>query len=289
LSKSPRILVFDSGVGGLSIADIIMQQHPHCSLIYASDNAAFPYGTKPEDELVTRVDKVLHALQSISNADIIVVACNTASTLALPIIRARFNIPIIGVVPAIKPAAKISKTKVIGLLATPATISRPYTQALIEEHAKGCSIIKLGSSDLVNLAEDALRNPNISKRHDYLQQLKILVQPFTNEPMMDTVVLACTHFPLLREPLTTVLPHIQHWVDSGEAIAQRVGYWLNELGMSNNKNTTFNRNNALTIYHQSIFTAKHKTIDTLIPALNIRDLGNIEVLDLPHPSTLDTI
>src|SRR5690606_39454843 len=173
LGHLPRILVFDSGVGGLSILREIQERLPACEFIYASDNAAFPYGTKPEDELVERVDHVLHQLLKTYAADIVVVACNTASTLALPHIRSHFNQPIVGVVPAIKPAAARSRTKVIGLLATPATIARAYTQELIREHASDCMVVSVGSSELVHMAEQKLRGQVIS-----LTEMTKILAPF---------------------------------------------------------------------------------------------------------------
>jgi glutamate racemase len=224
MPSTARILVFDSGVGGLSILQEIRQQYPACSFFYASDNAAFPYGTKTEEELVERVDAVLHQLQQTTQADIIVIACNTASTVALPRIRERFSQPVIGVVPAIKPAAALSHSKTIGLLATPGTVKREYTQQLINEFAADCKIISIGSSELVHLAEERLRGEIITQ-----EQLQPIIQPFIDNSAIDTVVLACTHFPLLKEELQIALPNITHWVDSGAAIARRVGYWLQEL------------------------------------------------------------
>ncbi|HEX7762179.1 MAG TPA: glutamate racemase, partial [Cellvibrio sp.] len=133
LTQTPSILVFDSGVGGLSVAREIQQRLPQVSLVYASDNAFFPYGTKGEAELIARVDLVIRTLLDRYAVDILVIACNTASTLALPHLRSQLSLPIVGVVPAIKPAATQSKTGVIGLLATPATVARPYTHELIRE------------------------------------------------------------------------------------------------------------------------------------------------------------
>ncbi len=274
MATAPCILVFDSGVGGLSIAEAIQATLPHCNLAYASDNAAFPYGTKTEDELIQRVDRVLHELQSATGADIIVVACNTASTIALPKIRERFDIPIVGVVPAIKPAAQLSQTKVIGLLATPGTISRPYTHDLVREFASDCSVISLGSSELVYLAEEALRNPIAMESDVFRQQLHIILEPFRNQAQMDTVVLACTHFPLLRQPLEAALPQITYWVDSGDAIARRVHYWLEQLGFSKSPGGEVEQ-------HLSLFTARQDSIQQLKPALVTRGLGDIRYIDVP--------
>lgn len=227
MTTPARILIFDSGVGGLSILQEIRQQYPHCSFFYGSDNAAFPYGTKEKEELIERVDWALHRFQQASQADIIVVACNTASTIALPRVRERFSQPVIGVVPAIKPAASLSQSKVIGLLATPGTVNRRYTHQLIEEFASDCRIIPIGSSELVQLAERKLAGETISP-----DQLLPIIAPFQAHRDIDTLVLACTHFPLLKGELQATLPTIKHWVDSGEAIARRVGHWLDQLGLS---------------------------------------------------------
>ena len=122
------IAVFDSGVGGLSIYQEIVKQCPDHNYVFISDNLAFPYGTKNEDDLIGRVLTVIDQVDKQYHPDLLVVACNTASTLALPALRQQFKFPIVGVVPAIKPAAKITKSKVIGLLATPGTIARSYTR-----------------------------------------------------------------------------------------------------------------------------------------------------------------
>jgi len=268
MTTAARILVFDSGVGGLSILQEIRQQYPHCCFFYASDNAAFPYGTKTEDELLERVDIVLHRLQQTTQADIIVVACNTASTVALPRIRERFSQPVIGVVPAIKPAAVISQSKVIGVLATPGTVKREYTQQLITQFASDCEVISIGSSELVHLAEQKLRGETITQ-----QQLEPIVQRLIHSPAIDTVVLACTHFPLLKEELKAVLPHIRYWVDSGEAIARRVGYWLEtpDLSPIDQESRTVS-----TAY----FTKNNQEIDKLKPILKALNLAKLSILPI---------
>jgi glutamate racemase len=268
----PRILIFDSGVGGLSISAAIQAQYPHCAISYASDNAAFPYGTKTEEVLIARVDKVLHRLQTITQADIIVVACNTASTVALPTIRERFSIPIIGVVPAIKPAARISQTKVIGLLATPGTVSRHYTDQLIDEFASDCRVIKVGSNELVLLAEQKLRGINLTQA-----QLVPLVQALRDNPELDTVVLACTHFPLIKAELQLALPNISHWVDSGDAIARRVGHYLEILAL---ETPDLPLATATPPEHNSLFTARSAQIQQLQSALQQQGLGTMHFIEL---------
>ncbi|MEA3300008.1 MAG: glutamate racemase [Pseudomonadota bacterium] len=217
ITRLPRVLVFDSGVGGLSILAEIRARVPRCELVYACDNGAFPYGTKGEEELVARVDWVLKALIRATAPDIVVVACNTASTVALPHVRAHFQNPVVGVVPAIKPAAKLTHSGVIGLLATPATVARPYTLQLIADFASHCTVHRLGSARLVQIAEDKLRG-----QASDLAEIRDIISPLFTDPALDTLVLACTHFPLLRAELEAAAPRPVQWVDSGEAIARRV-------------------------------------------------------------------
>jgi glutamate racemase len=217
-----HILVFDSGLGGLSIAREIIAAHPYCCVSYLADTAYFPYGTKSDAVLIERIETLLqHAIQTLA-PDIVVIACNTASTLTLSHLRSRFALPFVGVVPAIKPAAGLSLSKTIGVLATPATVSRPYTAQLISDFASGCEVITFGTHGLVALAERSLcgETPN---SHAVKNELTGLIH---QSATMDTVVLACTHFPLLLNELKHAAPHILHWVDSGAAVARQVGVWM---------------------------------------------------------------
>lgn len=226
MTTSPRILVFDSGVGGLSIMREIQARIPTATIIYASDNAAFPYGTKTEEALIVRVTQVIQMLATQYHIDIMVIACNTASTLTLPHLRGQFPQPIVGVVPAIKPAARLTKTGVIGLLATPATVARPYTHDLIREHAPNCKVVSVGSSELVHIAEQKLRGQDISTKN-----IAAITQAFladNTEQPLDVLVLACTHFPLLRQEIADSLPEGIQLIDSGEAIARRVEFLLQQ-------------------------------------------------------------
>ena len=219
------VLIFDSGVGGLSVLNAIAETLPGLPLVFACDNGFFPYGTKTETELVERVDAVLHTLIAEIRPQLLVIACNTASTVALPRLRSRFALPIVGVVPAIKPAAQRSRNKIIGLLATPATVQRPYTDRLIQEFAADCTVIKVGSRELVQLAEDKLRGKAVDAG-----QLTPILAPFFANPAQspDTIVLGCTHFPLLRDELAAASPATVQWVDSGSAIARRVAELLGD-------------------------------------------------------------
>ncbi|HEX4882431.1 MAG TPA: glutamate racemase [Porticoccaceae bacterium] len=217
----PKILVFDSGVGGLSVLAALRAQLPGCDFVFACDNAAFPYGTKSEAELIARVDRVVNQLVRHFQPELLVIACNSASTVALPRLRAQLRQPVVGVVPAIKPAAQLSATRVIGLLGTPGTVRRQYTRELIAEFAAHCEVIPLGSAELVEIAERALRGVAPD-----LHQLRTILAPLFAAPALDTVVLACTHFPLLGAALAAAAPRPLRWIDSGDAIARRVASLL---------------------------------------------------------------
>lgn len=266
-THNPRVLVFDSGVGGLSIARAIKQQHAYIDIIYASDNAAFPYGTKPEAVLIARITTVIKQLQRQIHADMIVIACNTASTVALPALREVFKTPVIGVVPAVKPAAVLSKSKVIGLLATPGTIARSYTHELIQNFAVDCRFIFIGSEKLVTLAEHKLQGFDIAP-----EEINDIVGAFKEDNQIDTIVLACTHFPLLIDELQVALPNITYWVDSGDAIARRVDYWLSELNLA--------KQPKIAVKHQCIFTEETPVIEHLQNALEREGLREIQFMPL---------
>ena len=157
LTANPTVLVFDSGVGGLSVYREIREKLPDAHYIYVFDNEAFPYGEKSQDFIIDRVVRIVSAVAEKHDLATIVIACNTASTVSLPALRAKFtDIPIVGVVPAIKPAAKLTCNGVVGLLATRATVKRPYTHELIERFATDCKVHSLGSAELVELAERKL-------------------------------------------------------------------------------------------------------------------------------------
>ena len=215
-----NILVFDSGVGGLSIVQHIRQQLPTASINYLADNKLFPYGLLDDQTLITRVIELVVTAVARYQADIVVIACNTASTLVLPALRHRLDIPVVGVVPAIKPAAQQSQSKVIGLLATPGTIQRDYTDDLIADFANDCEIIRVGSSKLVTVVEDKLAGHAVIPAT--FNEIIALFHYHPRWQQMDTMVLACTHFPLVKDELAKAAPQLKYWVDSGDAIARRV-------------------------------------------------------------------
>lgn len=221
----PTVLIFDSGVGGLSIYQDIRDCLPGLSIIYTFDNAFFPYGEQPESLIVDRVVKIAGAITQQHQLDLIVIACNTASTVSLSALRACFSIPIVGVVPAIKPAVQRTHNGVVGLLATRATINRPYTQTLINEFAVNCRVELLGSARLVEIAEEKLYGQPVK-----LQEISEILHPWLALPVCpDTIVLGCTHFPLLRDELMAVLPANTLLIDSGAAVAHRVVSLLGDV------------------------------------------------------------
>lgn len=215
------VLIFDSGVGGLSVFKEVAQLLPEQHVVYAFDNAAFPYGELADDVLIQRVCGMVSAICQQQDISLVIIACNTASTLVLPHLRDLLNVPVVGVVPAIKPAAAISKSKSIGLLATPATIRRPYTHQLVKEFAPDCEVEMVGSTELVQMGEGKLRGRKVDKKI-----LSDVLAPFINKT--DCIVLGCTHFPLLREEIEDILGEQCLVIDSGKAIANRVVALLKE-------------------------------------------------------------
>ncbi len=215
-----RVLVFDSGVGGLSVFDAIAASGAALELDYVADNAWLPYGLKSDAELRARVPALLHSMTQQWAPDLVVVACNTASTIALDAVRAALTIPVVGVVPPIKPAAALTRTGVIGILATPATVRRAYTNDLIAQFAPDKRVIRFGSAALVAAAEQKLRGEPVDKSAIPEAMEGLFGAPGGGE--LDVVALACTHFPLLDQELAAAAPRACVWLDSGEAIARRV-------------------------------------------------------------------
>ncbi|OLO04334.1 MULTISPECIES: glutamate racemase [Salinicola] len=210
-------LIFDSGAGGLSVSADIRRRMPWLSLGYVCDNAALPYGTKDEVWLLARIVAVCIRACQQARPRALVVACNTASTLALEALRARLSIPVIGTVPAIKPAAEMTRSRAIGLLATHATVHRPYLDRLIADHAPDCRVVRVAADALVIEAEHRLQGRAVD-----LERLHQAVEPLRVAPDVDVVVLGCTHFPLLRDCLAPLMPPEVAWIDSGQAIARRL-------------------------------------------------------------------
>jgi len=214
------ILVFDSGIGGLSVFAEIRKALPDRTIHYLADDGGFPYGDRSADNLVRRIVPLIESAIDVVDPALVVIACNTASTLVLPPLRARFAVPFVGTVPAIKPAAERSRSGHISVLATPATIARDYTRDLVRQFASHCQVRLVGAPDLAGLAERILRGESVAEA-----DIRTQIEPcFVDESgrRTDIVVLACTHFPFLSDQLAAVAPWPVTWLDPAPAIARRV-------------------------------------------------------------------
>jgi len=216
------ILLFDSGVGGLSVLAAVRSLLPGASLTYVADSAGFPYGTKTEGEIAARVPALLGRLAERYDPRLIVIACNTASTIALQHVRAALDVPIVGTVPAIKPAAELSATRVIGVLGTEATVRQPYVDDLAARFAGDCVVLRHGSAALVELAEAKLHGDSADPAAYRAAIAGLFGQP--DGERIDVVVNACTHFPLVVDELAAAAPHPVAFVDGAPGIARRVAH-----------------------------------------------------------------
>jgi glutamate racemase len=218
--RAPTILVFDSGLGGLTVLSELRKARPDARFVYAADDAGFPYGRLDEDTLVARVLAVMDRLVARHAPDLVVVACNTASTLLLPHLRQRFDLPFVGTVPAIKPAAGLSKSKRVSVLGTPGTVARDYTRDLIQTYAGDCRVTLVGARRLAALAEAELCGSRVPDA-----EIRAEIEPcFVSEEAgrTDVIVLACTHYPLLLPRFRRLVPWPVMWIDPAPAIARRV-------------------------------------------------------------------
>jgi glutamate racemase len=223
---APRILVFDSGLGGLTVFREVAKARPDADYVYVADDAFFPYGRQKEEALIGRVVALMAELITAHIPDIVVIACNTASTIVLPHLRARFTVPFVGTVPAIKPACSASRSKRVSVLGTEATVKREYTRALIRDFGQGCDLTLVGSAHLAAIAESALHGtpPNDA---DIARELAPCFVDGDGR-RTDTVVLACTHYPLVLDSFGRLAPWPVDWIDPAPAIARRVVNLLGE-------------------------------------------------------------
>jgi glutamate racemase len=219
----PTILVFDSGLGGLTVLREIVKGRPDAHYVYVADDAFFPYGHHSEDRIIARVVPLIGELISAHAPDLVVIACNTASTLVMSHLRAEYEVPFVGTVPAIKPACASSKSKRVSVLGTKGTVKREYTKALIRDFAQGCDLTLVGSADLASLAEATVSGVEVSDREILAEIVPCFVGDSASDPARtDTVVLACTHYPLLMDWLVRLAPWPVDWIDPAPAIARRV-------------------------------------------------------------------
>ncbi|WP_309086654.1 glutamate racemase [Chelativorans sp.] len=214
------ILFFDSGIGGLSVvkeARVLLPEHPY---VYVADDAAFPYGAWEEGALRARLVGLFRGLIARFSPSLVVIACNTASTLAVADLRAAFpGQPFVGTVPAVKPAAERTRSGLVSVLATPGTVKRQYTRDLISAYASKCHVRLVGSENLARLAEQYMREGFVDE-----EAVRAEIAPCFIEQdgrRTDIVVLACTHYPFLVNRMRKTAPWPVDWIDTSEAIARR--------------------------------------------------------------------
>ena len=260
MSAAP-LLFFDSGIGGLSVLAPTRALLPTAPVVYAADSAGFPYGTRGEAAIAARVPALLGRLVERFRPRLVVIACNTASTIALAAVREALDVPVVGTVPAIRPAALASRTRVIGVLGTDATVRQPYVDDLAARFAADCTVVRHGSAALVELAEARLRGEAVAPA-----AVAAAVAPLAAVPRLDTAVLACTHFPLLADELAAALPGVA-LVDGGAGIARRVAYLT--------QGQTWPARAPSGI---AVFTALGQREQALAPALAVHGLTRIEAL-----------
>ncbi len=219
-SPVPTILVFDSGLGGLTVFSEVLKARPDARFVYAADDAGFPYGRLSEAALTGRVVTVMERLIGLYAPQLVVIACNTASTAVLPPLRERFPVPFVGTVPAIKPAAVATRTGYVTVLATPGTVARDYTRDLIETYAGGCKVNLVGSRRLAGFAEAELAGNPVSDAELRDELMPCFVEGEGGRT--DVVALSCTHYPLLLPRFQQLAPWPVTWIDPAPAIARRV-------------------------------------------------------------------
>jgi glutamate racemase len=218
------ILLFDSGVGGLTVYDALRDVLPDAPVIYAADLAGLPYGTKTEAQIAARVAGLLGRMAERYQPRLACIACNTASTIALGMVRDVLEIPVVGTVPAIKPAAALTQTGVIGLVGTEATIRQAYVDDLEARFAQGKRLLRIAAPELVGAAEAKLRGQ--SPDPALFAAIRARLAAMAGDAAIDTLVLACTHFPLLAEELAAAFGPKVRQVDGAQGIARRIAHLI---------------------------------------------------------------
>jgi len=219
IAAEAPLLFFDSGIGGLSVLKAARAALPLAPIVYVADFAGLPYGSKTEIQITARVAGLLGRLVERYRPRLVTIACNTASTIALNEVRAAIDVPIVGTVPAVKPASEQTKTGVIGLLGTAATVRQRYVDQLEAEFASNMTLLRHAAPDLVHAAEAKMRGEEVDP-----QIYADAMNGLTNQPggeRLDIVVLGCTHFPLVQEELLAAVPGMG-FVDGAAGIARRI-------------------------------------------------------------------
>ena len=221
MSEAP-LLFFDSGIGGMSVVRVVRAALPNAPMVYAADYAGLPYGTKSEAEIAARVPALLGRLVERFRPRLVTIACNTACTIALSHVRAALDVPVVGTVPAIKPASEMTKTGVIGLLGTAATIRQPYVDRLEAEFAGGMTLLRHAAPELVHATEAKMRGESFDPAVCEHALAELKSQP--GSAQLDVIIFGCTHFPLLHQELAEATDAGMQFVDGAAGIARRILY-----------------------------------------------------------------
>ena len=269
IDPAAPLLIFDSGVGGLSVLDAVRALLPDAPVIYAADNAGLPYGTKSEAEIAARVAGLLGRMTERFAPRLVCIACNTASTIALGMVRDVLEVPIVGTVPAIKPAAAMTRSGTIGLLGTEATIRQAYVDNLEREFAADKLLLRHAAPELVEAAEAKLRGEPVDPAVYARAAAGLRDQPGGAD--IDTVVLACTHFALVEPELAAAFGPGVGFVDGAAGIARRIAWLTREQPFARRATKEFGGDLAL-------FTRDGRGIASLAPALAARGLTRTEIL-----------
>ncbi len=226
--RPPRLLFINSGLGGLTVLRAARQAIPEAQLFFIADDAGFPYGSKAEDSLILRLLALVEGALKDFEPDCLVLACNTASTVALKALRAACPVPVVGTVPAIKPAAALTRSGLVSVLATPGTVARDYTRSLIEQFGAGARFTLVGAPELADLAETSASGSPVDDDAIRREIAPCFVRDGASAT--DVVVLGCTHYPLLLDRLDALAPWPVVWLDPAPAIARRIANVLAAQG-----------------------------------------------------------
>ncbi len=218
MNNTCQVAFFDSGIGGLPYLHWVRNVYPGISCSYLADRANFPYGQKPINDLVSLIiDAMARYLEAV-HPSLVVVACNTASVTSLQALRDHFDVPFVGVVPAIKPAAALSRKRSIGLLATRRTVEDPYTDNLVRLFADGYLVERFAGVDIVDFVENRL----LDAEPDEVERVIGPALRHFGEKNIDTLVLGCTHFLHIKETLVKAFGPEIEIVDSLEGVGKQV-------------------------------------------------------------------
>ncbi|CAN1503382.1 MurI Glutamate racemase [Sphingomonadaceae bacterium] len=262
--SSAPLLFFDSGIGGLSVLKAVQAALPNAPIVFAADYAGLPYGTKTEAEVSARVPALLGRLVERYKPRLVTIACNTACTIALAHVRAALDVPVVGTVPAIKPAAEATQSAVIGLLCTDATVRQTYVDKLYADHAPDMALLRHAAPELVSAAEAKIRGEPVDPAVYVRAMAGLMDQP--DGARLDVVVLGCTHFPLIEDELRAAAPHVE-FVDGAAGIARRIHHLTKDQTWPGDpENGTF------------VTTGPVASLNTLLPALSGFSLTRISSL-----------